>query len=67
MIVHPKMISSFNHPQVVQLNTKEDILKNIRILVFHTILVSGVHQQLGYPYSSKYLLLCLAEDLGVNK
>jgi len=33
MIVHPKMISSFNHPQVVQLNTKEDILKNIRILV----------------------------------
>jgi len=29
---------------------------------FPTVEVNGVHQLFGYPYSSKYLLLCSAEQ-----
>jgi len=29
---------------------------------FHIMEVNGAHQLFGCPYSSKYLLLCLAEE-----
>jgi len=51
------------------LNTKEDILMNVSSIgltssyfLFHIIEVDGVYQLFGYPYSSKYLLFCLAEE-----
>jgi len=70
-------ILSFPHPQIMnlflQLNTKEDILKNVGnqifdgtpltsiVFVFHTMEVNGAHQLFSNPYSSKYLILCLTE------
>jgi len=34
----------------------------LHTFIFHTMEVNGAHQLFGYPYSSKYLLLCLAEQ-----
>jgi len=65
-------ILSFPHPQIMnlflQLNTKEDILKNVGnqifdgntsiVFVFHTMEVNGAHQLFCNPYS-KYLVLLL--------
>jgi len=65
-ILHPKIkiLISFTHPQVefLQLNTKEDILKNdwnfgtidFHSIFFPTMEVNGAKQPFGSNHSSKY-------------
>jgi len=71
-VIHTKlkMLSSFTLPQVVPnlneflfflLNTKEDIL-NVTSIYFLTMEVNGYGQPSDYQHSSKYLLLCSAEE-----